>query len=737
MTSYEFPHPKDKVGILRRIPVFASCTEKQLVLISERTRLVEYKKGEIVYRESDVADAFYIVVSGRVRVFARVGGREETLTVLHNGDSFGEISLLTGEAHSATVQVVNDALVLQLQKKDFEELINRIPSLVLYLSRLLSKRLRTKQTVGTYTEATIVALYSAVNGVGRTLLTNALAAMLHRETRRETVVINLSTREAEEEELYAAGEPAAAGLAGVPGLVSPEHLEQALRVHPLGFHVLAGQALLEDGEGGQVIAPLLSELTKRYAYILIDLPSTLNATVLKAFTQADQIYVVTDEDPEHLLKTKVLLPRMREQLPGQEQPVQVILNLMGESQTRVRLDELARRLDAPVGYVLPRVSPQGRRVTVEALRQLLAETTSPYTMTIRRLSRQLGGSIVGLALGSGAALGLAHIGVLKVLERERIPIDIVAGSSIGSLVAGLWAAGRTTAELEQMALKFKRPWEIRRLFLLDLGIPAFSVFVGVGAGIIVGLLGGFWAGLLFGFMVTVAVGVVLGPLTGGPIQGAELMKKLETDFQGKTFEDTWLPLKIVASNPVAREEIVFESGSIAEAVRASVSIPGIFKPVQRLGKICLDGGVLNPIPVNILRRSGAHRVIAVNVFPVTAELLASRKEADRQRLERDARMASRSFVIRLLWWLRQEFVRSVSPLIFDVIMRSMQAMEYSIAEVACHDADLILRPSVPGSHWLEFYSPEKFIQRGEEVAMEHLAEIKRIAGVVEPSVDKP
>src|SRR3989338_7766135 len=150
--TFESPRPQDKVLILRRMPVFASCSEEQLHFIAERTRLVEYKKGESVYQEGEPADAFYMVSSGRLRVFSKEGEREKTLVVLHNGDSFGEISLLTGETHSATVQAINDTLVLQLEKKDFDDVINRIPSLVLYLSRLLSKRLRTKEHAEQFVE---------------------------------------------------------------------------------------------------------------------------------------------------------------------------------------------------------------------------------------------------------------------------------------------------------------------------------------------------------------------------------------------------------------------------------------------------------------------------------------------------------------------------------------------------------------------------------------------------------
>ena len=80
-------------------------------------------------------------------------------------------------------------------------------------------------------------------------------------------------------------------------------------------------------------------------------------------------------------------------------------------------------------------------------------------------------------------------------------------------------------------------------------------------------------------------------------------------------------------------------------------------------------------------------------------------------------------------------MRSVSPLVFDVIMRSMQSMEYQIAEVACREADLTLRPTVPGSHWLEFFNPEPFIRRGEEVTLQYLPELKRLTRA--GSVDNP
>jgi len=724
MTPFETARPQDKVVILKRVPVFASCTDEQLALIADRTRLIEYKKGESVYQEGDAAEAFYIISSGRLRVFSRA--EQKTFTILHNGDSFGEISLLTGETHSATVEALNDTLLLQLEKKDFDEVINRIPSLVLYLSRTLSKRLRARNVHGEFSEATIVAVNSAVRGVGQTCFTFALAASLKRETGSEVVVVDLSSTQEEQAWFYGPGasaaEPQRLTITG-----AEEPFNAVISDHPMGFSVLPAGALLRAAGQEQMIAPLLSALTNRFAYILIELPAEVKAPVLKALVQADLIYFITDSHREHVLRLGVLLRQLRSSMGALEQRIKLVLNQVKHGGEALSAADIEQQLGHPVAYLLPHVQTETGRLSTQDLARLLDRRESLYAVTVRHLARELGGLLVGLALGSGAALGLSHIGILKVIEREKIPIDIIAGSSIGALIAGLWASGKSASELERMAMEFKNPWDIRQLFMLDLGIPVITVVVGVIAGLAVGWATDLFAGLLFAFIVIVLLGLALGPLVGGPIQGARLMQKLEADFGGKRFEDTWLPLRIIAANPMGREEVVFASGSIAEAVRASVSIPGIFKPITLQGKLCLDGGVVSPVPVGVLKRAGAHHVIAVNVFPTTPELIEYRERRMRTRADRDAQLAARSLPVRLLWRLRQEIIRSMSPLVFDVIMRSMQAMEFQIAEVACREADITLRPTLPGSHWLEFFSPEKFIRRGEEVALEYLPELQRIA----------
>jgi NTE family protein len=731
--TFDMPRPQDKLAMVKRIALFSSCTDEQVHLVAERSRLVEYKKGEVVYREGDRADAFYLVASGRLEVSTILNGQKHVYAVLHNGDIFGEISLLTGETHSATVEALNDTLVLQLEKRDFDELINRIPSLAVSLSRLLSKRLRTKSQASGPGEAMVVAIYSAAKGVGRTLFAAALATVLRRESDRRVIVVDFSTPQGETNAVLGSLRGAQPLSSPVSGLWSEGSLDQQILEHPLGFHLLYAGQLTAGGHEEQMVAPLVSELAKRYSYILMDLPAEVDAAVVKALTQADLIYLVSDCAKENLLRTKALMRQVREAISSMGERMKVVLNLMECAGERISPSEIGQFLERPVGFVLPHIeSPEGE-LTAEELARLLQSRESAYTATVRRIARELGGMLVGLALGSGAALGLAHIGVLKVIEREKIPVDLVAGSSVGALIGALWASGKSAEDLEQLSRQFQNPWKVRSLFL-DIGIPLFSIALGLAAGVLVGWLAGLWTGLLFGSMVTIGIGLVFGPLSGGPLQGARVMQFIEEGLGDKTFEETRVPLKIIASNPLLREEIVFDSGRLADAVRASISIPGIFKPVRWMGKICLDGGVANPIPVSVLRRAGAKRIIAVNVFPTSQELITYAQESQQRRAQRDAQLASKNLVVRLTMLLRRELVRSMSPLVFDVIMRSMQSMEHQIAEVACHEADVVLRPTVPGSHWLEFYHPEKFIRRGEEEALQHVPHLRRLVSAESPAL---
>jgi len=177
---------------------------------------------------------------------------------------------------------------------------------------------------------------------------------------------------------------------------------------------------------------------------------------------------------------------------------------------------------------------------------------------------------VGLALGGGAARGLAHIGVLEVLEDAHIPIDCIAGTSAGAIAGGLYAAGFTTAEMRREAQKLN--W----LEVASFGIPRMG---------------------LLNFD-----------------KAAQWIEDLLED-RPNTFEELSIPFAAVAADIVRGELIAINTGKLSAALRASSSVPGIFTPTHLGDRMLVDGGTLNNLPVSVARRLGADYVIAVDLLP--------------------------------------------------------------------------------------------------------------------------
>lgn len=178
---------------------------------------------------------------------------------------------------------------------------------------------------------------------------------------------------------------------------------------------------------------------------------------------------------------------------------------------------------------------------------------------------------VGLALGGGSARGLAHIGVLEVLEKEKIPIDMIAGTSAGALIGALYARGSSAGEIKEMVTSMSL---IDRARMIDLALPKTGLIAG------------------------------------------ERIKKMLKELIGEAeFSDLKIPFACVATDIVTGEEVVIDHGSVVEAIRASISIPAVFTVVKREGRFLVDGGLANPVPVSVLKDMAADFTIAVNVIP--------------------------------------------------------------------------------------------------------------------------
>lgn len=267
---------------------------------------------------------------------------------------------------------------------------------------------------------------------------------------------------------------------------------------------------------------------------------------------------------------------------------------------------------------------------------------------------------VGLALGSGAARGLAHIGVLKVLKEAGIHVDLVVGTSMGAMIGACFAKDGEVTTVERIALKTTRK---ELAHLLD---PKF------------------------------------GSLRKGLIHGQRVEELLRSLLGRLEFKDMEIPFAAVTTDINTGEEIVITKGPVLEAVRASIAIPGIFVPATLEGKCLVDGGLIDPMPVDILRDMGAKFVIAVNVITELQE----RRPTGRHRKG-------------------SEF-ESLTPNIFNNLIQSIHIMEYEIIKARMPRADIIISPDTSHINAFDFYKGEEAITTGYKAAINALPKLQKL-----------
>jgi NTE family protein len=350
---------------------------------------------------------------------------------------------------------------------------------------------------------------------------------------------------------------------------------------------------------------------------------------------------------------------------------------------------------------------------------------------------------VGLALGSGSARGFSHIGILRVFEEAQIPIDCIAGTSIGAIVGAFYAAGvlgRYEEFLHQL------DWKETLNFMLDPLLPV-----------------------------------------SGLLSGKKLERLFTSLLEERNIEDFALPFAAVAADVVTGEEIVLHRGNAVKAIRASMSIPGIFTPVYLEERFLVDGGIVSPVPVQAARQLGADVVIAVNLaaemtkrthistVKATAEQLQAFEDAHAEntttveRLIRqeekmtgielpgflkDTVIKGRNFVGEQAQALEQWFDEKVErgrsvvekrtslfsewfkkdeksaelPNIFGVIFNSINIMQYEIAKSSLRQdpPEVLLEPDLAKVRLLDFDQVEECIREGERVARAALPQIEHL-----------
>lgn len=298
---------------------------------------------------------------------------------------------------------------------------------------------------------------------------------------------------------------------------------------------------------------------------------------------------------------------------------------------------------------------------------------------------------IGLALGSGSARGWAHIGVIGALAEAGVRVDLVAGTSIGALVGAAYAGGKISS-LETVVRELD--WK-RALALFDMGLPR--------------------SGLLDGRHVTSAIREHVG---SGDIEGLSM------------------PFCAVSTNLFDGSEVHINDGDTIEAVRASISIPGVFTPVKKDGKLLVDGGLVNPVPASVARRMGADFVIAVDLNHGAAGIGSSREDRHETPLADGTGRGEPSAAERLKTQVaaigeklnsqgvpgfsraKEWFAHESTPNILEVVISSLTIMEMQIAEMHLAKAppDILIRPALSHINPMDFHRGAEAIAEGRNAA---------------------
>lgn len=287
---------------------------------------------------------------------------------------------------------------------------------------------------------------------------------------------------------------------------------------------------------------------------------------------------------------------------------------------------------------------------------------------------------IGLALGGGGVRGYAHLGVIKALREAHIPIDVIAGTSMGAVVGAAYATGYRIEELVDMAIQMR--W--RRLFdLVDPTIPRQGV-----------------------------------------IAGNRLEKYFNTLTGTREFDQLEKTLIVVASDIATGEEVRINSGPVARALRASTAVPGIFCPVKSERRLLVDGSVTTPVPVVAAVEAGAAVVLAVDVCsPVDrADVLlrAWKWWNDIPSKQTHHLMGASSF---------RRFLQPVLPESVNLVGRSLELHDRSIGvswPATSSRHCWLLRPAVESVRWYDFHRATECIQAGEAVGRHAADQIKAL-----------
>ncbi|OAX84341.1 lysophospholipase NTE1 [Emergomyces africanus] len=641
---------------------------------------VQVNAGEVIHHQGDESDAIYIVLNGRLRsVWEKGDGKVSVMGEYGQGDSVGELEVMTESTRPATLHAIRDTELAKFPRTLFNSLAQEHPSITIQISKLIAQRMR--------------------HLIHNPHMEKAIDKGTHESAMTGTSTLNLRT---------VAVLPVTAGVPvvefgnrllnafnqiGVTNGVAALH--QADILNHLGRHAFSRMGKLK-------LSQYLADLEERYGMVLYIADTNVNAPWTQTcITQADCILLVgvaegspsIGEYERFLLGMKttarkelVLLHLERYSPPGLTR--QWLKNRMWINGGHHHIQMSFRLTTEPTHPVTKRfgtvlkqrvqvLQAEIQKYTSRRIHQTpLYSATTPFKGDFHRLARRLCGKSVGLVLGGGGARGIAHIGIIKALEEAGVPIDIVGGTSIGSFVGALYARDADVVPMYGRAKKFAgRMGSIWR-FALDLTYPSASYTT-----------------------------------------GHEFNRGIFKAFGDSQIEDFWLEFYCNTTNISKSRNEFHSSGYVWRYVRASMSLAGLLPPMCDEGNMLLDGGYVDNLPVARMKSLGADVIFAIDVGSI---------DDNTPQAYGDSLSGFWALVNR---WNPFSSLAN-PPTLSEIQARLAYVSSFSALETAKNTPGcLYMRPPVNAFGTLEFAKFDEIYQVGYAYGTEFLERLKREGGL--------
>lgn len=569
--------------------------------LKSRMTHVHLGKGELLYRQGDPGTGMHILLTGRlqVRITMEEDTAEHVVAMVEPGRAVGEIALFTGRERSATLLAMRDSTLAFLTRQDFETVIKRHPKAQLKISKYIIESLLDAQR----------KRGSDLNPV-RTLAVVPLDGDFdsHAFARRLQIALLRF---------------------GSTALIDSCMINTCVQ---------NSQSIKDDEM--MALERYFDAIENNHDYLILDTDYGLSDWTRKCVTYADAlVFVANAASP---LENAATLAKSVVHQAGVPTPALDIV-LMHSGYSALPKDT-QRWLDAVAverHFHIPRMGDDG----------------------FDRLARYYSGNAVSLVLGGGGARGFAHIGVVRALRENGIPIDAVCGTSIGAIISGGIAIGWDDTQMLGIfkeAFVDSRPTD-------DYTLPIMSL-----------------------------------------VQGEKMSRLLRHYFGDTLIEDLWIPYFAVSASLSENREYIHRRGMLWRAARASASLPAIFPPLIEKSNLLVDGGILNNLPVGLMRASIRGKIIAVNLsseenVSFEEKRLPSGWEYFKRRLSSQGNLKA-------------------VPTLHRVVLKSTMLGSRREAQVAKLQADLFLNPPISGFDLLEWQSFHEICEVGYQYASQHVSD---------------